>query len=141
MKKTFAIAFATILFGTLILSSCSKTDDPAATPTTTSTDPRARFVATWFISEHSSVTGNGTYYDTIVDSSNTSYILHKFLYGFHTGVKATYNGNNFTIPSQIIQGTTVSGSGVLVNANRINMNYLVWSGGSNYDTLTAVLTK
>jgi hypothetical protein len=141
MKKTFAIAFATILFGTLILSSCSKTDDPAATPTTTSTDPRARFVATWFISEHSSVTGNGTYYDTIVDSSNTSYILHKFLYGFHTGVKATYNGNNFTIPSQIIQGTTVSGSGVLVNANRINMNYLVWSGGSNYGTLTAVLTK
>ena len=141
MKKPFAIAFATILFGTLILSSCSKTDDPAATPTTTSTDPRARFVATWFISEHSSVTGNGTYYDTIVDSSNTSYILHKFLYGFHTGVKATFNGNNFTIPSQIIQGTTVSGSGVLVNANRINMNYLVWSGGSNYDTLTAVLTK
>lgn len=139
MKKIFLFAASAILTGTLFLSSCSKTDDPAVTPT--SSDPRDKFVANWYVSENSHDFGSSTYNVAISDSTNSSYILFGYLYGYNRKTYATVNGNNFSIPSQIIQGQTILGSGVLSNASRIDMTYLVRTTSSHYDTIRAVLTK
>ncbi len=139
MKKLFLFASTAVLASTLFLASCSKTEDPAANPA--SSDPRARFLANWYIQENSSDFGPSTYYVNIIDSSNASYIMFKYLYGYHTRVGATFNGNNFTIPTQTIEGNIVSGTGTLSNSSRIDMTYLVRTAGSSYDTVRAVLTK
>lgn len=131
---------ATLLSMTSLISSCSKEEDapPADTGTT---DPRAKFIATWSVAENSHDFGPSTYSVSISDSSNTSYIQFGFLYGFNKRAYATVSGNNFTLPLQLIQGNNVSGQGVLSSANQINMTYYVQSTASHTDTVTAVLTK
>jgi hypothetical protein len=137
MKKITQFLAAGILFGLIFLSSCAKEE----TPGPSSSDPRAAFNGHWFISEQSSASGSGSYYVDITDSSNASFILFAYLYGYQTKVRATVSGTVLTIPSQVVEGNNVSGSGTLTNANQINMNYLVWLGGSSYDTVKAVLSK
>lgn len=140
MKKVIELSIALALFGALFLTSCNPQDDPAATPT--STDPRAKFHGNWHVAENSKDFGTSTYNCTITDSSDASHILIAYLYAFNKKVYATTSGNYFTIPSQIIQGNSVSANnGVLANANQINLTYLVQTTLSHYDTVTAVLTK
>ncbi len=135
MKKLISFISAASLFGILFFTSCSKQEDPA--PTTSS----PTFVGNWRISENSKDYGPSTYNVTIADSSNASYIQIAYLYNLNKKTYATVSGNNFTIPKQLIQGNYVSGTGVLTNANRIDMKYLVQTTGTHYDTLTAGLTK
>ena len=139
MKKLFLFASTAVLASTLFLASCSKTEDPAANPS--SNDPRARFLANWYIQENSSDYGPSTYNVTVTDSSNSSYIMFAYLYGESKKMYATYSGNNFTFPSQIIAGKSFSGTGTLSNSSRIDMTYLVRTTTSHYDTVRAVLTK
>lgn len=135
MKKTVSISTAVILFGSIFLASCSKTEDPA--PTTSSTNNS--FSGNWHNSENSILNGANTYPLTI-EQTNSSTISFVYLYGFSTKINATVSGNNFTIPTQTIEGTNVSGSGVLANSNQINMMYTV-NDGLYIDSVTAVLTK
>ncbi|MES2590547.1 MAG: hypothetical protein V4608_01595 [Bacteroidota bacterium] len=139
MKKIIGLSIATALIGTLLLTSCATEDDPTATPT--STDPRAKFHGNWSVAENSTDYGTSTYNCTITDSSDASHIFIAYLYGFNKKIYSTVSGNTFVIPSQIVQGNSVSGSGTSVNANQINMTYLVRTTISHYDTVTAVLTK
>jgi len=139
MKKLFLLAFAAILFGTLFLSSCSKSDDTITSPNTG--DAREKFHGNWNVAENSVDFGMANYYVTISDSSNASYIMFAFLYGENRKIYSTVSGNNFSIPSQIIAGKTFSGSGMLSNSNRIDMTYLVRTTAVHYDTVTAILTK
>ena len=125
--------------GTLLLSSCSKEDDPEATPA--SGDPRARFTGHWLITEHSSISGSGSYYVDITDSTNASYIQFAYLYGYHTRIRATVSGSNLTIPAQLVEGNNVSGNGTSVNASQMSLHYVVALGGSSYDTVNATLAK
>lgn len=138
MKKIISASVALILFGTLFLASCAKQDDPA---TPANSDPREKFCSNWQVSENSKDYGASTYNCTISDGTDDSHILFAFLYGFNSKTNASVNGNNFTIPSQLIQGHNVSGGGVLSNANRINMTYLVQNTATHYDTIKAVFTK
>ena len=140
LKKTLSIAFTVAISGALLLTSCSKQDDPAATPN--NSDPRAKFNGLWHVAENSKDFGTATYNCTITDSSNTTHILFAYLYGFNKKAYGTVNGNNFTIPAQTIQGNSISStSAVLTNANQINLKYLVQTTSSHYDTVIAVLTK
>ena len=139
MKNIIKLSLATALFGTLFFSSCTKQDDPNAGPTTL--EPRVKFHGNWNVSENSTDYGNATYNCTISDSSDASHILIAYLYGFNKKTYSTVSGNNISIPAQIIQGTTLSGNGVLANANQINLTYYVQTTASHYDTITAVLTK
>lgn len=141
MKKLISISVVLTLFGVLFFASCAK-EDPATPNNPTSTDPRAKFHGNWNISETSTDLGTvPPYVVTISDSSDASHILFAYLYGFSKKTYGTVSGNNFTIPVQLIQGQNVSGSGVLTNANQINMKYLVQSTSTHYDTVTAILTK
>lgn len=139
MKKIIQLFLATVLFGGLILTSCNQQDDPTVTPT--NTDPREKFHGNWAVSENSKDYGTSTYNCTITDSSQASYIFIAYLYGFNKKAYSTVSGNNLTIPTQIIQGNSLSGNGVLSNANQINLTYYVQTTGTHYDTITAVLTK
>lgn len=138
MKKVFFFVASTVLFGTLFLASCAKEEEPETDP---NADPRAKFNGNWSITENSKDYGASTYNVTISDSSNTSHILFSYLYGFNKKVYATVSGKSFEIPSQGIQGNNVSGEGVLVNTNQINMTYFVQSTTTHFDTITATLTK
>jgi hypothetical protein len=140
MKKLIPFALAATLFGTLMFSSCAKEEEPEPeTPGTT--DPRAAFHGHWYISENSTQTGTATYYVDITDSSNASFIQLAYLWGTHTKIRATVSGSNLTIPSQVVEGNSFSGAGVLTNSNQINMSYWVNQGGGVIDSITAVLTK
>lgn len=139
MKKIIQLFLATVLFGGLILTSCNQQDDPTVTPA--NTDPREKFHGNWAVSENSKDYGTSTYNCTITDSSQASYIFIAYLYGFNKKAYSTVSGNNLTIPTQIIQGNSLSGNGVLSNANQINLTYYVQTTGTHYDTITAVLTK
>jgi hypothetical protein len=140
MKKLTPFAFTLFLTMILVLPSCEKEDEPEP-ETSGTTDPRAKFHGHWYNSEISSANGSSTYYVEIGDSSNASYILFAGLYGYQAKVYATINTNSLTIPEQIVEGNKVSGSGTLVNSNQISLSYLVWLGGSNYDTVRSTLTK
>ncbi len=135
MKKITLYTFAIILFGTLCFTSCKKTEDTAPSTSTANNG----FSGSWHNSENSSINGPATYPVTI-KAPTPSTITIDSLYGFHTKINATVINNNFTIPSQVIEGNSVSGSGVLANSTRINMIYVV-NNGLNKDTVTAVLTK
>ncbi len=139
MKKLIQFAAASVLLGTVILSSCSKTDDPATSPSTAA--PRDRFHGSWFNSENSVDNGTASYPVTVADSSNSSYIMFAYIYGFNRKAYATYSGNSFTFPAQTIQGLQLTGSGTLTNTNRIDMTYLVKSSSTHWDTVRCVLTK
>lgn len=140
MKKS-VLLFATIAtFAILFLNSCKKNAEPDPTSPTT-TDPRTKFDFTWLNSENSVDFGPATYNVSISDSSDASYIMLSFLYGFNKRTYATVSGNNFTIPTQVVMGNNVSGTGVLTTANQINIAYLVQTTLTHFDTISAVLTK
>jgi hypothetical protein len=139
MKKIIPFALSAVLAGTLLFSGCAKEEEPEPDPG--STDPRAKFHGHWLTQENSSANGSSSYYVDITDSSNASYILMAYLSQYHTKMHATVSSSSLTIPTQVIEGNSVSGSGTLVSANQITLNYLIWLGGSNYDTVKATLTK
>ncbi len=140
MKKAIKISLGALLLGSLFLASCAKQDDPSNNPSTG--DPREKFHGNWHVSENSKDFGASTYNCTISDSSDASHILIAYLYNFNKKVYASPSGSNFTIPSQIIEGTSISANNcVLSNANQINMTYFVRTTTTHYDTITAVLTK
>lgn len=137
MKNLFSLSVAAILFGTLFLASCAKEDEPIPNDS----NPRTKFNGNWYVNEKSKDYGPSTYNLTITDSSNASYILIAYLYGFNKKTYATVNGNSLIIPNQIIQGSNVSGSGMLTSASRMDLKYFVKTTATHYDTVTAVLTK
>ncbi len=139
MKKSINLLAATAFIATLFLASCATEDDPEVTPA--NTDVREKFHGNWSISENSVDYGSSTYNCTITDSSASAYIFIAYLYGFNKKVYANVSGSTFSIPSQIVQGNSVSGNATLVNANQINLTYLVRTSISHTDTVTATLTK
>ncbi len=139
MKKLTTLLSAFAVCGTLFLASCAKEEEPDPTDPTSS-DPRAKFNGTWAVSENSQQFGTSTYNVTVTDSSNTTHILIGYLYGFNKKTYATVSGNSISIPTQLIQGTNVSGGGTLANSTQLNLTYYV-NSGSTVDTVTAVLTK
>jgi hypothetical protein len=136
MNKKSILSILCFLGLIVFFDSCSKQED--AVPETTASSNK--FAGEWYLSENSSLYGNSTYKLKVTDSTNTTYIFFEYLYGFHTKVKAITSGNSISIPSQIIEGNDVSGSGSLVNSTRISLTYYVNSGLTK-ETLTAVLTK
>lgn len=139
MKKAVNLLLAAAFIGTLFLASCAPEEDPQVTPE--NSDPRDKFHGNWTVSENSVDYGASTYNCTITDSSASPYIFIAYLYGFNKKIYSSVSGSSFSIPSQIVQGNSVTGSGVLVNANQINLTYYVQTSISHTDTVTATLTK
>lgn len=137
MKINSLLLVSTFLSLPLFFDSCSKEQDPKPT---TSSDPNAKFLGNWIVTENSKLYGPSTYNLTISDSTNNTYILFAYLYGFKTKIKATTSNSNIVIPSQIIEGNSVSGTGLSVSDKQINLTYYV-NSGLNKDTVSSVLKK
>ena len=138
MKKLLTAALAATLFGIVLLSSCAK-EDPES-PTSPTAAPRDRFHGHWHFQGTSSIDGPFAYYVDIIDSTDVNFIQFAYLYGYNKKVRATYSGNNFTVPSQTINGNNIWGSGTLANTATMNVNFVVDQGANN-DTLIGTFTK
>ncbi len=139
MRKVMNVFALLGMSSILFFSSCAKED--STDPTDPTEDAQTKFKGNWAVQEKSKDFGSSTYNVTISDSSNASYLLIAYLYGYHKKTVATVNGSNMIIPKQIIEGGEVVGSGVLENSKRISLKWTVKTTTTHYDTVTAVLTK
>lgn len=127
-----------LLLFVLFFSSCEKEKND--------TEPTLdNFVGVWNCVETSSLNGGASFEVHINKSTTVSSqinIENFYNYGFSFIAYAEVNAasTEFVIPAQIIQGNTVSGSGMLVGTETINMSYTV-DNGSDIDYVTASLTK
>jgi hypothetical protein len=140
MKMKRKSIFPVLLCAVLFVASCKKDEQE---PPASTGDPRDKFIATWTCQENSQVNSTSTFSVHISKSTTDSTeILFENLYnyGFNFKPYAQVNGNNFVIPSQVISGNTIQGSGSLTGNNTINMSYTV-NDGSTVDNATAVLSK
>ena len=110
MCITFALAFFT---------GCDKDNENSG--------GRGAFLGTWKITiERIGTIPTDADYSTLItasSTSNTDILINNILnLGPNYSVRATVNGNNFTIPQQTIQGVSFSGSGT---RNGNHMSYSV----------------
>lgn len=78
------------------------------------------------------------------DTSSTTkiFIANFYNLGFDKDIYANFSGLNINIPSQICDGITVSGNGIVSsNYKTIDFNYICDDGGGQPDTVTATYTK
>ena len=131
------IPFLLLIFAA---ASCQKDETAPA-----SSDPRTPFAASWNCEENSKQNGTSTF-EVHINKSTTSssqlLIENLYNYGLSFVPYAEINsaGTGFTIPSQVVQGNNVKGSGTLLGTTTINMSYII-DNGSSADSVTAVLTK
>jgi hypothetical protein len=113
-------------------------DDNSPTPT----DDRDKFIASWNCNEHSSITGNNPVFVVHINKGTASdAVLIENFYGLGFANKATaeITVNDIDIPTQVLAGNTIHGSGSLAG-NVITMHYTV-DDGANTDTISATFTK
>ncbi len=131
MKKIGSLTTVIAMCIVVFISSCAKEEDGPV-------PPGGSFPGNWEINENSSLYGPKTYNLTIADTASN--ISFSQLYGFHQKVFALVSGNSFSIPNQLISGTTFTGKGFLTSPTRIDMTYYVANGIST-DTIVAILNK
>lgn len=139
MKKVTRFLTSLTIASILLLSSCTKNDD--VIPDDSGNTNQSKFAGSWAVSENSKIYGASTYNASITDSSNTSYVFISYLYGFHKKIVASVNASTLTIPSQIIEGNQVTGSGTLENSKRLSFKYYVKITAKQTDTVSAVFTR
>jgi hypothetical protein len=109
---------------------------------------RNKFVGTYNCTDNCT-TGSGTYLNTITASSDSIKINFSNMSGLSqalgvaTSCYATCNGNNFTIPSQAVVGTTatsIQGSGS-ISGNIITTTYTVNVVGAPADACSGIWNK
>jgi hypothetical protein len=110
-----------------------------------STDPRDNIVGDWNCSEQGNVFGSMTYPVIITKSvSDTVTVYIDNFYKLGSGIKAYAKMNSMavSIPSQVVDGYTISGSGTIAsNYKTISFSYLVNDGSGEIDHVSAVYTK
>ena len=84
--------------------------------------------------------GNDTYDITILESgSGENAIIINNLYDWDESASATVSGSSVTIPSQLLDGLTFSGSGT-ISDNTLTINFVV-SNGTDSDSCNAICTR
>lgn len=140
MKNLLYISGIAFVLFTASCASDKKEDDPQSPSPTV--DGRDKFVAYWNVNENSASVGPSTHTVNIVKSqTNANEVLINNFSGLSVSARASVSNNNLTIPYQQIGSLGFAqGSGVLVNANTINMTYTT-TVGANRDSCTAVYSK
>jgi hypothetical protein len=95
----------------------------------------------WACSEDSEIVGHTNYTVYITAESANGILIDNF---FDVGitVKATIVGNSINIPTQVVEGFTINGSGSVNNGNdEINLSYTVNDSGGAPDNVIAVYTR
>lgn len=134
MKSLLKYTAFFLIIGLFALSSCDPNEsiDPDQ-------DVRAPYLGTWVCTELSGMTYSVTV--TLDQSNSTQILIGNFhFYGANEKVYAIATANNLTLPSQVICGNTVNGSGTLVNDSKFTLKYYV-NDGADIDTVNATYTK
>ncbi|MBN2613457.1 MAG: hypothetical protein JXB00_18020 [Bacteroidales bacterium] len=133
MKKQILLkTYVLILFSLTgyILSGCEKEDDAPA---------RDQFLGVFTVVE-SCGSGNDTYEIIIMESgTNANAIIINNLYDWEESASASISGNNVTIPSQLLDGITFSGSGS-ISGNTLTINLSVSTGDAS-DNCNLICTR
>jgi len=107
----------------------------------TPTDSRDKFVGSWKVDEVSKQTGANPAFIVHINlsSTNANQVVIENFYnlGFQFQANTDISDNRMTIPTQVISGSTVRGSGTFNGPTKLTMNYIV-----DNDTITsAIFTK
>ncbi|MBN2613454.1 MAG: hypothetical protein JXB00_18005 [Bacteroidales bacterium] len=123
--------FFLLVAGTInLLTSCDKDEDPPA---------RDQFLGVFTVVE-SCGSGNDTYEIIILESgTNANAIIINNLYDWEESASASISGNNVTIPSQLLDGITFSGSGS-ISGNTLTINLSVSTGDAS-DNCNLICTR
>ncbi len=132
-----------ILTAMSLLSSCVKDDTGDVD---VPIDYRDKYIGSWKCQETSQQFGNTIYTITIAKSNDdpSAILLYNFYQlGATMATKATVNisgnANSLTIGTQVVSGTTMTGTGSY-DGTRINFSYTASDGQIN-DNVTAVCTR
>jgi hypothetical protein len=101
------------------------------------------FSGAWNCSEQSSLYGAQNYQVQITNDSLMSGVIYMAnFYNLGLASKVTVNlyGFEAEIPSQTLGNKNISGTGDLVNANKITLNYVV-QDGIDADTVSSTLSR
>lgn len=139
MKKSINSKFAITLFViSMIAVSCAKEDGNNDIVTL----PRDKFIGTWMVSSHGTLSGD-QFWDLIIEPASASaaeqVVMKNFdLQGNNTTVYADVSGNDLLIPGTVVGAVTVEGTGYLSGAT-LTLDYT--SRDSQTDTVHATATK
>jgi hypothetical protein len=132
MKKKILL----MLLISSVLASCTTEEDVDYTPES--------LAGTWRCSETSSINPNSSYEVEVSKSgggSNQIRISNFYFLGNSHSVSVNISGASLTIPQQTVSGFSVSGTGTIINQNRINLSYTADDGGGTPDEVSAALTR
>lgn len=99
---------------------------------------------TYSCSENSQVFGQSSYEVAVTRSTSASdQIIIENFYQLGAGTFVTVNirGSNLLVPQQVVNNIVISGDGVIVNENRMNLNYTADDGGGVVDVVTGGLSR
>ena len=133
MKKHILLKTSIVLISILsgfIFNCCEKEYPPPA---------RDQFLGLFTVVETCG-SGNDTYDITIMESgTNANAIIINNLYDWEESASATVNGNSVSIPSQLLDGITFSGSGT-ISGNTLTIS-LSLSAGNAADNCNLICTR
>jgi len=115
----------------VVITSCTKQDAP----------DRDKFLGTWHVSSHGSVSGDLSW-DMGISASNSAsdqILISNFDQHSGTTTFASVSGNNFVISQQIISGDTIQGGGSYSNSS-LSFHYTT-NDGVKIDNVTATAKK
>ena len=111
----------------LFVTSCQKDDNSPQN----SSDDRDKYVRQWSCNETSQQQGNSNYTITIskdVTSANQILVKNFYFLGNSTTTVMIVDGNNVTINSQNVSGTTLHGSGHYNSSTSLTFNFTAYDG-------------
>lgn len=130
---TSKLLYLPILFSGLILAaSACKKDEKAP--------DRDKFLADYILVQDCA--GQTNSYDITIEASAASedaVVINNFYGNVNYDLNATVNGDNITIPTQVINSVTFSGTGT-ISGDILTLNYSLANGAFTL-TCTAICTK
>ncbi len=135
-KSVFRILMIAIVISVIGIG-CAKEEDNGLT-----TLPRDKFIGTWRVSSHGSLSGDLTW-DLIIEPASAAapeqIVMRNFdLTGNDKTVYADVSGSNLLIPGTVVGAVTVEGTGSL-NGATLTLDYT--STDSQTDNVHATATK
>jgi len=132
----FKLFFLLAVFIIVSFSQCIPEDDD-------SIDQRDKFLGNWNCTETASQNPNPITFTVNITkdelTENDIYISNFYHLGFDEKTKVLVNYNSLNVPSQVVCGMSINGSGTY-SQNKINMLYYV-NDGADIDTVNAVFSR
>ncbi|MDQ3190726.1 MAG: hypothetical protein M3Q58_03955 [Bacteroidota bacterium] len=130
-------SIAVIISCLFFITSCApEEDDVVFTP--------EEVVGTYSCAEKSEIYNQSNYEVKVTKSTSGSdqiVIENFYQLGMGTFVKVNIIGSDLVVPQQVVNDIKISGDGIIVNENRMNLNYTADDGGGVVDVVSGGLSK